>query len=52
MIKGPSWVNERGDARHHGLLRGLELRKAATYQTPGTGAESVILSIRRHNSAG
>ena len=26
-------------------MRGLELRKAATYQTPGTGAESVILSI-------
>ena len=28
-------------------MRGLELRKAATYQTPRTGAESVILSIWR-----
>jgi 16S rRNA (guanine527-N7)-methyltransferase len=49
LIKGPSWVEERGEARRHGQLRGLELRKAANYQTPGTGAESVILSIRRSN---
>ena len=28
-------------------MRGLDLRKAASYQTPATGAESVILSIRR-----
>jgi len=47
LIKGPFWVNERAEARHHGQMRGLELRKAATYHTPGTGAESVILSITR-----
>lgn len=47
LIKGPSWVEERADARHHGLLHGLELRKAAAYQTPRTGAESVILRIWR-----
>jgi 16S rRNA (guanine527-N7)-methyltransferase len=47
LIKGPSWVEERAEARHYGLLRGLDLRKAATYQTPRTGAESAILSIRR-----
>jgi len=47
IIKGPGWVEERGEARHYGLLRGLELRKAATYQTPRTGAESVILKIWR-----
>jgi 16S rRNA (guanine527-N7)-methyltransferase len=46
LVKGPAWVEERADARHHGLLRSLELRKATTYQTPGTGAESVILSVR------
>ena len=45
LVKGPAWVEERAEARHHGLLRGLELRKAATYQTPGTGAESIILSV-------
>ena len=47
LIKGPSWVEERGEARHRGLLHGLELRKAATYQTPRSGAESVILKFWR-----
>jgi 16S rRNA (guanine527-N7)-methyltransferase len=47
MIKGPSWAEERSEARHLNLLKHLELRKAATYQTPRTGAESVILKIWR-----
>jgi 16S rRNA (guanine527-N7)-methyltransferase len=46
LVKGPSWVNERAEARHQGRLRGLELRKAATYQTPRTNAESIILQIQ------
>jgi 16S rRNA (guanine527-N7)-methyltransferase len=45
MIKGPSWLDERAEARHQGRLRGLELRKAATYRSPQTNAESVILEI-------
>lgn len=45
LIKGRKWVEERGEARHLGLLKKLELRKAATYLTPRTDAESVILSI-------
>jgi 16S rRNA (guanine527-N7)-methyltransferase len=51
LIKGPAWIQERAEARHAGLMRGLELRKAATYQTPQTGAESVILKIRRSDTA-
>jgi 16S rRNA (guanine527-N7)-methyltransferase len=47
LVKGPAWVDERSEARHRGLLRGLELRKASTYQTPRSGAESVILKIWR-----
>ncbi len=47
LIKGPSWVDERDAARHQGLLKKLELRKAATYQAPVTGAESIILKISR-----
>ncbi|MEM6978498.1 MAG: 16S rRNA (guanine(527)-N(7))-methyltransferase RsmG [Planctomycetota bacterium] len=31
LIKGPRWVAERAEARHLGLLRGIELRVAATY---------------------
>lgn len=50
MIKGPAWVAERGEARHHNLFRGLELRKAATYETPRTGAESVILKVWRSDN--
>jgi 16S rRNA (guanine527-N7)-methyltransferase len=51
LIKGRAWLEERDEARHRGVLRGLELRKAATYQTPETDAESVILSIRRTGAA-
>jgi 16S rRNA (guanine527-N7)-methyltransferase len=47
LIKGRSWPDERGEARHYNLFHGLELRKAATYETPRTGAESVILKIWR-----
>jgi len=51
FIKGKSWVDERSEARHLGLLRGIDLRKLSSYETPGTGAESVILSIHRPGSA-
>ncbi len=47
LVKGQRWVEERSEARHMGLLKSLELRKAATYLTRETGAESVILSIRQ-----
>jgi 16S rRNA (guanine527-N7)-methyltransferase len=47
-IKGPRWVEERAEARHRGLLKDLELRKAAQYRSPGEeGRESFILRIRR-----
>jgi 16S rRNA (guanine527-N7)-methyltransferase len=46
MIKGPSWPEEQNHAREAGLLKKLELRKAASYQAPVTGAESVILAFR------
>ncbi len=44
-VKGPRWVEERGEARHRGLLRSVELRKAASYPMPGTDSESVILRL-------
>ena len=47
LIKGRSWIDERSEARQLGLLRELQLRKGATYETPGSGAESVILSVRQ-----
>jgi 16S rRNA (guanine527-N7)-methyltransferase len=45
LIKGRKWVEERGEARHLGLLKKMELRKSASYLTPRTDAESVILSV-------
>lgn len=47
IVKGPGWVEERGEARHYGLLAGLDLRRLDAYPMPGTGAESVVLQINR-----
>lgn len=46
LIKGPQWVNERGDARHRGLMANLDLRRLVSYQTPGHDGESVVLSVQ------
>jgi 16S rRNA (guanine527-N7)-methyltransferase len=46
LIKGPAWVEERGAARHVGLLKGLELRCLASYPMAGTQSQSVVLRIR------
>lgn len=45
ILKGPRWVEERGQARHHGLMHGLALRVVDRYTIPGTMAESVLLQI-------
>jgi 16S rRNA (guanine527-N7)-methyltransferase len=50
LLKGPSWVDERGEARHYGLMHDLALRKLASYPLPGTDSESVLLQIRRKES--
>ena len=45
LVKGPKWIDERNLARHHGLLRKLELRCLRKYSMPGTDSQSVILEI-------
>jgi len=47
LVKGPAWVEERGEARHHGQMAELNLRKLASYPLPGTESESVLLQITR-----
>jgi 16S rRNA (guanine527-N7)-methyltransferase len=47
VLKGPSWVEERGEARHYGLLHDLTLRKLVSYPLPGTNSESVLLQLCR-----
>jgi 16S rRNA (guanine527-N7)-methyltransferase len=49
-VKGPRWVQERADARHRGLLGGIELRCLETYNIPSTDSQSVILSFAKKNS--
>jgi 16S rRNA (guanine527-N7)-methyltransferase len=49
-IKGPKWVEERGEARHRGLLQSVQLRRLVSYPMPGTESESVILQIARTSS--
>ena len=46
VLKGPSWIEERGETRHHGLLHDLSLRKLTSYPLAGTESESVLLQIR------
>ena len=45
ILKGPGWVEERGEARHLGLMNKLALRKLTSYPLPGTESESVLLQI-------
>lgn len=45
VIKGPAWVEERGEARHFGLLKNLELRKLKTYPLPNTDSQSILMQI-------
>ncbi|MFN6140017.1 MAG: 16S rRNA (guanine(527)-N(7))-methyltransferase RsmG, partial [Planctomycetota bacterium] len=49
-IKGPKWVEERGEARHRGMLQSVQLRRLVSYPMPGTESESVILQIARTSS--
>lgn len=46
LVKGQRWVEERGDARHKGLMKKIELRKVASYETRGHDSDSVILSLQ------
>lgn len=50
LLKGPSWVDERGEARHYGLMNDLSLRKLTSYPLPGTDSESVLLQICRKDA--
>ena len=49
LIKGPRWVEERGEARHFGLLNGLDLRRVNCYALgDAEEQEGVILQISPH----
>ena len=53
LIKGPKWVEERGEARHLGLLANVDLRRVASYPLGDDGdSEGVILQISPTGPAG
>ncbi|GAB6187054.1 16S rRNA (guanine(527)-N(7))-methyltransferase RsmG [Thermopirellula anaerolimosa] len=52
ILKGPRWVEERGEARHFGHLRGLALRVLDRYEMPDTAAESFLLQIAQKERCG
>ena len=53
LIKGPKWVEERGEARHSGLLANLQLRRVAAYPLgDDSDSEGVILQIWPSGRAG
>ena len=45
LVKGPCWVEERGESRHFGQMGKAALRKLDSYEIPGTEVVSVILQI-------
>jgi 16S rRNA (guanine527-N7)-methyltransferase len=46
LVKGPKWIDERGEARHLGALSKLELRRVAAYPLGDDAhSEGVILQI-------
>ncbi|MFO0012011.1 MAG: 16S rRNA (guanine(527)-N(7))-methyltransferase RsmG [Planctomycetota bacterium] len=50
-IKGPKWIDERGEARHRGLLKGVDLRRLVSYRMPDTDSESTLLQLSRQRGA-
>jgi 16S rRNA (guanine527-N7)-methyltransferase len=44
-IKGPKWIQERGEARHHGAMNALQIRVAVSYPLGEGDSEGVILQI-------
>lgn len=45
VLKGPAWMEERGEVRHLGLLKNLAMRKLKTFPLPGTESKSILLMI-------
>lgn len=45
VIKGPRWEAEKGEARHHGFVKRVRIRRIAGWPIPGSDGESVLLEI-------
>lgn len=45
LIKGPAWVEERGEARHRGYAKKFDLRRVGEYETPRSSQVSTLLVL-------
>ena len=46
VIKGPRWDEEKGEARHRGLVKRVSVRRVAAWPIPDSDNESVLLEVR------
>ena len=51
VIKGPRWEEEKGEARHRGLVKKVSVRRVAAWPIPDSDNESVLLEVRARDIA-
>jgi len=51
VIKGPRWEEEKGEARHRGLVKKVTVRRIAAWPIRGSDNESVLLEVRRRETS-
>jgi 16S rRNA (guanine527-N7)-methyltransferase len=51
VVKGPRWEEEKGEARHHGFVKKVAVRRIAAWPIRGSDNESVLLEVKRREQA-
>ena len=51
VVKGPRWEEEKGEARHHGFVKKVGVRRIAAWPIRGSDNESVLLEVKRREPA-
>ena len=51
IVKGPRWEEEKGEARHHGFVKKVWVRRIAAWPIRGSDNESVLLEVKRREPA-
>ena len=51
VIKGPRWEEEKGEARHRGLVKKVSVRRVAAWPIPDSDNESVLLEVRARDNS-
>ncbi len=51
IVKGPRWEEEKGEARHRGLVKKVTIRRIAAWPIPDSDNESVLLEVKHRGLA-